>query len=363
MTHLGHIRSWLLVPFFAVLPYGAIAAPVADAFPVLETPAVVSARASSSAILSVAKAGDRLVAVGERGIVLLSDDAGRNWRQIQAPVSVALTAVQFINKKSGWAVGHFGIVLHSKDGGETWTKQLDGEQAAALALKAAEQQAVLDPEGAASALREANYLITDGPDKPFLDLLFVNENTGYVIGAYNLIFRTDDAGQTWTSWQAHVDNPGGMHLYGIHAVGEEIYIVGEQGVLLKADKAGAQFVALETPYEGSYFGLVAGQDGDLVVFGLRGNAFRSTDSGLNWARIDIASQVSISDGVRLADGSLALVSQSGQIFIGSGDGLNFKPQPMRQPLPATSVVEGEDGTVILGSLRGLMRIDLGSDHK
>ena len=353
---------WLLAPFFGILPSVGSAAPAADIFPVLETPAVVSARAESSAILSVAKAGERLVAVGERGIVLLSDDAGLNWRQVNAPVSVTLTAVQFVTQTSGWAVGHFGIVLHSVDGGETWTKQLDGQQAAALALKAAEKQVTIDPEGGQRALREAQFLVTDGPDKPFLDVLFVTENTGYVIGAYNLIFRTDDAGQTWRSWQAHVDNPNALHLYGIHAVGDDIYIVGEQGVLLKADKTGHHFKALKTPYEGSYFGLVAGDYGDVIIFGLRANAYRSADGGLSWSKVDIASQVSISDGVRLAGGAMALVSQSGEVFIGSDHGLGFKPQPKGQPLPATSVVQTNDGAIVIGSLRGLLRIDLGSQN-
>ncbi|HEY9081287.1 WD40/YVTN/BNR-like repeat-containing protein [Magnetovibrio sp.] len=354
------LSNWLLVPFFGILPSVGFAAPAADVFPVLDTPAVVSERASSSAILSVTKAGERLVAVGERGIVLLSDDAGLTWRQVTVPVSVTLTAVNFVSSTSGWAVGHFGIVLHTDDGGETWTKQLDGQQAATLALQAAEQRAIADPEGAARALSEARYLVADGPDKPFLDVLFVSENTGFVIGAYNLIFRTDDGGKTWTSWQAHVDNPGGLHLYGIRAVGDDIYIVGEQGLLLKADRSGAQFKALQTPYEGSYFGLIADRSGDVIVFGLRANAYRSADGGVTWNKVDLSSQVSISDGVRLSNGSLALVSQSGEVFIGSDQGLDFKPQPMRQPLPATSVVQTDDGAIVIGSLRGVKRIDLGS---
>ncbi len=53
------------------------------------------------------KAGNRLVAVGERGIVLLSDDAGLNWKQVDVPVSVTLTGVQFVSPMKGWAIGHF----------------------------------------------------------------------------------------------------------------------------------------------------------------------------------------------------------------------------------------------------------------
>ena len=44
-------------------------------------PARVRAGALRSTLLDVASAGQRLVAVGERGHVLLSDDQGKTWRQ------------------------------------------------------------------------------------------------------------------------------------------------------------------------------------------------------------------------------------------------------------------------------------------
>lgn len=98
---------------------------------VLDQPARLSERAVSSVLNAVVLAGTRLVAVGERGVVLLSDDNGRSWRQAgSVPVSVALTDVHFVSATHGWAVGHSGVVLHSDDGGETWMRQLDGNQAA-----------------------------------------------------------------------------------------------------------------------------------------------------------------------------------------------------------------------------------------
>ena len=84
-------------------------------------PAVKSPRATGSVLLDVTRAGQRLVAVGERGHVLYSDDNGQNWQQGAVPVSVTLTAVHFPGAQKGWAVGHDGVVLHSQDGGENWS--------------------------------------------------------------------------------------------------------------------------------------------------------------------------------------------------------------------------------------------------
>ena len=76
----------------------------------LVQPALVTPKALQGAMLAVGAAGTRLVAAGERGIVLYSDDAGKSWRQAAVPVSVSLTALQFVDGKNGWAVGHQGVV-------------------------------------------------------------------------------------------------------------------------------------------------------------------------------------------------------------------------------------------------------------
>ena len=214
----------------------------------LTQPALVTPKALNAAMLSIAAAGQRLVAAGERGTILYSDDAGVTWRQASVPVGVSLTALQFVDARQGWAVGHPGVVLHSADGGATWSKQLDGIQAAALALRAAADAAGPDQ---ARALADAQHLVDDGPDKPFLDLYFDSARTGYVLGAYNLLFKTGDGGATWQPWQQHVANPKGLHLYGMRGAGGALYLVGEQGLLLRSTDQGASFNALATPYKGS----------------------------------------------------------------------------------------------------------------
>ncbi|MFU0418243.1 WD40/YVTN/BNR-like repeat-containing protein, partial [Acinetobacter baumannii] len=75
-------------------------------------------------LLDATRAGKRVVAVGEHGIVLLSDDEGKTYRQARTvPVSATLSAVSFADEKHGWAVGQWGVILATSDGGETWVKQ------------------------------------------------------------------------------------------------------------------------------------------------------------------------------------------------------------------------------------------------
>ncbi|MBN2791430.1 MAG: glycosyl hydrolase [Desulfuromonadales bacterium] len=345
----------LVAAFFLLIPSGA----VAGNYPSLATSSVPSAKALGAAMLAVAHAGDRLVAVGERGIILLSDDNGEHWRQTMTPVRTTLTAVTFADSKTGWAVGHLGVVLHTVDGGESWSKQLDGVEAAALVLAAAEKRAAAerDAEERDDLLGRAQRLVDDGPDKPFLGLYFSDTGNGFIFGAFNLIFRTTDGGKTWVPWQDRVENPMELHFYGMSAVGETLYLAGEQGMLLRSDDGGDHFVSLESPYEGSYFGLITDSAGNIVAYGLRGNAYHSSDGGENWDQIEMDGQVSLSAGINLADGGMALLSQAGDLLVSSDGGQTFAPHPNSEPMPATDLAQAADGNLVVASLRGLRRIE------
>jgi photosystem II stability/assembly factor-like uncharacterized protein len=80
-----------------------------------------------------------------------------------------------------------------------------------------------------------------------------------------------------------VDNPKALHLYAVRGVGGEIYIAGEQGLVLKLDRASGEFRPLELPYKGTLFG-VTGNARAVLVYGLRGSLLRSIDGGRTWQR-------------------------------------------------------------------------------
>ena len=332
----------------AALPRAALAGP--DRFDALSRPALRSSKAAQATMLAITRAGERLVAVGERGIVLLSDDDAASWRQAEVPVGVALTAVCFVDARRGWAVGHLGVVLTTGDGGEHWALQLDGLRAAQLALQAA--------DGDAKARAGAQALVDDGPDKPLLDIFFPSAQTGYAIGAYGLAFRTDDGGAQWRAWMPHLPNPKGLHLYAMCAAAGALYIAGEQGLLLRSTDGGQQFTPLVSPSKGTFFGVVAGAEGELMLHGLRGRAFRSSDAGQSWSEIDTATRASLSAGARLADGSWLLASQGGELMRSRDGGRSFKPLAAGATSPVNALTQTGSGRLALATLRGVQRIDL-----
>lgn len=348
------------IPFKRLLFLGALllaggvqAGEQADGFvDVLDLPAAYSNAPSRVPLLAVTRAGNRLVSVGQRGHILYSDDGGTHWRQAEVPVSSDLTAVYFPTPNEGWAVGHDGVVLHSADGGIHWGRQLDGRQIGQLML---DYYAAHPQPDNATWLEQARRFKEEGADKPFLDLWFRDVNEGFVVGAFNLILHTRDGGRTWEPWNHRVDNPQALHLTAIAASGDELFIVGEQGLLLRLShqQEGQQerFVALPSPYAGSFFGVVA-QPGLVFAYGLRGHAVRSVDGGESWSAVDTGLPVSLTAASFDASGRLYLFSQAGQGLVSDDRGVSFKPLELADRLPVSGAVAGP-GRLLLVGTRGV----------
>jgi photosystem II stability/assembly factor-like uncharacterized protein len=282
----------------------------------LDRPAEESALATRTLLTGVTAAGARLVAVGQRGHVLWSDDEGATWTQAWVPVSTDLTSVRFASAARGWAVGHDGVVLATIDGGRSWVKRLDRRDLGPLPLRS------------------------------FLDVWFEDEQTGFAVGAFNLIVRTDDGGVRWTPWLDRTENPKALHLHAIARVAGDVWIAGEQGLVLRLDRAGQRFRAVPVPYGGSFFG-VTGTARTVVVFGLRGNAFRSHDRGATWERVETGVSDSITGATNTPDGRIVLVTQAGHVLVSVDEGRRFRVAG-RGPPAAAVVAAGARGLVLVG---------------
>jgi photosystem II stability/assembly factor-like uncharacterized protein len=333
----------------------AFSAPVTGAgfVDVLDSPAQMSPLASRSLLQKVTKAGNRLVAVGQRGHVVVSADGGATWKQSRVPVSSDLTSVFFAGETEGWAVGHDGVILHTADGGESWELQLTGRKANENLVAAMERKVAADPSSgdAKKLLDEAKRFAEQGADKPFLDVWFADTRTGYAVGAYNLIFRTADGGRTWEPWFDRTDNPKFFNLYAIAPVAGDVYVAGEGGVVLKLDVAAQRFKALSTGYNGSFFG-VADAGSAVIVFGLRGNAYRSQDGGSTWTKVDTGLAASLVGATRTAQG-LLLADVGGRLAQSADDGRTFTLVRLQQPMPVTAIADAGAGKVAIAGPRGV----------
>lgn len=346
----------------------------------LTTPAFIAPLATKNLLTGVTLAGTRLVAVGEHGNVVYSDDQGISWQQAQVPVSVNLTAVHFIDDKRGWAVGHHGAILRTQDAGQSWSLSFDGMEAGLQVVAAAKQE--YDAAMAASealdgqsddvlerldmadlAFGDAKASIEFGPSQPLTNLWFENAEHGIVIGTYGQIFRTQDGGQNWRLWKHGINNPNNFHYYGITQTNSgDLYIVGEQGGIYRSRDKGESWVSLPRPYSGSFYGVIstAYQGREVVlVYGFNGHVFRSEDAGESWQPVQVPSRKSINGASLLADGSLVLTGASGLLLHSSDGGQSFKQyiEPMERSFVAvTHIADNQLALVGIAGVR-LAKVD------
>jgi photosystem II stability/assembly factor-like uncharacterized protein len=78
---------------------------------------------------SAAPSADRIWMVGDRGLILATENGGRTWIEQESNTTVDLKGVAFENEKVGWAVGgtvlpyshrSAGTLLATRDGGLNW---------------------------------------------------------------------------------------------------------------------------------------------------------------------------------------------------------------------------------------------------
>jgi photosystem II stability/assembly factor-like uncharacterized protein len=86
----------------------------------------------------------------------------------------------------------------------------------------------------------------------------------------------------------------------------------------------------------------------VLVFGLRGNLFRSSDAGNTWQRIETRTTAMLNDGVRFSETSVAIVGLSGIVLTSSDDGRTFDliQQPDRKGLSAVWPVSAEELAIV-----------------
>ena len=318
----------LLATALSLLGCAVLSAPViaADAPAADGVYSVESAKAAKSLMLDVVHAGKRLVAVGDRGHILYSDDQGSTWTQAKVPTRQLLTAVFFVDDKHGWAVGHDAQILASEDGGVTWTKQFED-------LK-----------------REA----------PLLDVWFKDVNSGFAVGAYGALLETTDGGKNWEDASDRLDNEDQFHLNAIAAVKDAgLFIVGEQGSMFRSADWGQTWEKLEGPYEGSLFGVIGtAQANTLLAYGLRGNLYRSTDFGSTWEQVQLqaargALEFGLSGATLLDDGSIVIVGNGGSVVSSSDNGETFTVFNRPDRISVSAVTAAGNGNLILAGQGGV----------
>ncbi|MCG2633777.1 MAG: YCF48-related protein [Gammaproteobacteria bacterium] len=279
---------------------------------------------SKSFLMDIANTGSRLVAVGEHGVVIVSEDGGETWDQVPFPADATLTAVDFVSPEKGWIVGHDAVIAATEDGGNSWVLQ----------------QYRPDLE------------------RPLLDVWFAGPTEGYAVGANGLILRTHDGGANWELDTVIADDGYfDPHLFSLTQVASgKLMVAAEQGMMFFSDDEGATWSQLEdSPYHGSFFGIISLGGNELLAYAMLGHVYRSTDGGGSWAAIESGIEHSLLQGKKLSDGRVVLVGLAGSILVSDDGGQSFVVQSLPVRIGLTSFADLGNGEIVVTTARGVMR--------
>lgn len=272
-----------------------------------DTEAYQAPLAQRAPLMTAVRAGERIVAAGDFGTILVSDDDGRNWRQAQTPTRATLTALHFIDAQHGWAAGHGGVLLETRDGGARWAR-----------------------------------LASLGADVVPFALHFEDERRGMVVGAFGYAAVTEDGGRNWNPVRISAGEYADQHLYAIFSGPDgRRWITAEGGGLYRAD-GDAAFVPVPLPYKGSIWGGLTLADGAVLVWGMRGNLLRSEDGGRSWRSVASGTQQALTAGVQRAGGEIVIAGLGGALVRSKDGGRSFAAHTRAERQSHTSLVEAGD---------------------
>lgn len=368
--------KWIAIctAVLSVVTFSATAQSAADVYDVIFTPSPQAPRAEYGVMNGLQRHANQTIAVGAFGTIL-TRQGNEAWVQAEVPTSVLLTAVHYVDANTIWATGHDGVLLRSTDAGQSWERMLDGYQLLELELAwLAEREAYLearldDAEDDEEAF-EYEFLLDElsfqaqaaeiqqdvGPTKPLLDILFIDQNHGFAVGAYGMLLETLDSGESWALVNARLDNPIAYHLNKLVINGAgDLFIIGEAGQLFRSEDDGQTWDMLDSPYHGSLFGGLFDQQGRLWVYGLRGNVFVSDDNGDTFTAVDADTRYNLNSGTVMADGTVVLAGHSGTLVFFAADTLQAQRYEHSSSVPLSGILQHTGNELTLIGRGGIMQ--------
>ncbi|MCM8784712.1 MAG: PQQ-binding-like beta-propeller repeat protein [Candidatus Omnitrophica bacterium] len=196
---------------------------------------------------NIIKVGNKFYAVGEKGVILESDD-GEYWNLMTYDGTPTLYGIYGESSNNIWACGENGKVI-----------RFDG-------IRWQEQNIDWDSLG------------IDKNNPPTFYSIYIDNNDVWVAGTGGTVLKYD--GTNWSKEDTGVN----VNLYGIRKIGDNIYTVGASGAVLKYD--GTSWTKEDTNIDNDLYAICEDTSGNIYVFGniedLSKIGYLKYSSGYGW---------------------------------------------------------------------------------
>lgn len=239
-------------------------------------------------------------AVGDRGVIVRSDDGGQRWTVQASGTTRDLRAVQFVSTDEGWAIGQAGTILHTNDGGSTWRAQNSPivVDLTTLSFVDSERGWIGLPDGVLRTTNGGKIWTKTGSGVPaqVIDIQFFNATNGVLLALSGLfsergrVLITSDGGETWQGTRCdayfgfNCDKFLALHFadstFGV-AVGG--FVNSAQGVSMDGGATWTNIGEQIQFFEGEDVHLADRSNGWMVR---SGTYYRTTDGARTWSRFN-----------------------------------------------------------------------------
>lgn len=288
---------------------------------------------------------------------LKATPAKRSASAVKAPLLGATRAGKRIV-----AVGSYGTVVLSDDGGKTYRQAEQVPVSSTLTSVSFVDErtgwavghwgVVLRTEDGGEHWALQRFNVSE--DRPLFSVLFFDTENGVAVGLWSQVLLTADGGRTWVEAQLPKDAVGDRNLFDLFSNAKgEVFAAAERGGLLRSADRGKSWQFVDTGYKGSFWTGVSLKSGTVLLGGLRGTLYRSTDGGDHWAAVTTGARNSITDLAEVGK-EIVAVGLNGQRLVSIDDGLTFTETQRDDRLPMTAVTASADGRAVVFSKSGVV---------
>ncbi len=191
--------------------------------------------------------------VGNKGIVLTTENGGKNWR-INKLGNLSFNDIEMLSELRGIIVSNNGIILNTYDGGKTWTVRDEGDVStnySSIAFKngrgiitGSNGRVLLSSDGGNTwekrilkqAKRKGQYVNLN-------DAMFTPRGEIWIAGNDGIILRSKNNGETWQHYKFKAYNYNTIHI----SANKQIYLAGENGVIISTKNKGETWSSEQLP--------------------------------------------------------------------------------------------------------------------
>ena len=239
---------------------------------------------STKLLAATFAAGRRVVAAGEDGVTVVSDDAGTTWAPLGGRLSQTFTRIRAVSASLVFAVGPNGTLARTSDGGRSWAPLGVSTSEDVIDVSFADAFVGYAVDAAGTVLRTENggiswQILNTGYSATPQAVLALDPRTVLLIGGRGVL-RSTDGGDTFSRVRARI--VAAARLFNVDRAGGRVFAYGSKNIVASSDRgrtwkkvlrprkallASLDFVSART-------GFVLGQDGQL---------FKTRNGGRRWA--------------------------------------------------------------------------------